>query len=74
MILPSGNLGNAAALYAGFRMMQELGLIARMPRLCVAQAANANPLYRAFVAGKDIVEPIARRGARWRAPSRSATR
>jgi threonine synthase len=39
-------------------MMQELGLLGRMPRLCVAQAENANPMYRAFVAGKENVEPI----------------
>jgi threonine synthase len=58
VILPSGNLGNAAALYAGFKMMLELGLVARMPRLCIAQAARANPMYRAFVAGKNVVEPI----------------
>jgi threonine synthase len=29
-----------------------------MPRLCVAQAERANPMYRAFVAGKTAVEPI----------------
>jgi threonine synthase len=58
VILPSGNLGNAAALYAGFRMMRDLGLVARMPRLCVAQAEKANPMYRAFVAGKNVVDPI----------------
>jgi len=58
IILPSGNLGNAAALYAGFKMMVELGLVARLPRLCIAQAAHANPMYRAFVAGKEVVEPI----------------
>src|SRR5277367_3591957 len=29
VILPSGNLGNAYALFSGFRMMKELGLIAR---------------------------------------------
>ena len=58
IILPSGNLGNAAALYAGFKMMQELGLVARMPRLCIAQAERANPMYRAFVEGKDSVAPI----------------
>ncbi len=58
IILPSGNLGNAAALYAGFKMMLELGLVARLPRLCVAQAAQANPMYRAFKAGKSVVEPI----------------
>jgi threonine synthase len=58
IILPSGNLGNAAALYAGFKMMKDLGIIARLPRLCVAQAANANPMYRAYAAGKEVVEPI----------------
>jgi threonine synthase len=58
VILPSGNLGNAAALYAGFKMMLELVLIARIPRLCVAQAEKANPMYRAFIAGKNVVEPI----------------
>ena len=58
IVLPSGNLGNASALYAGFKMMKDLGIIARYPRLCVAQAANANPMYRAFVAGKDTVDPI----------------
>src|SRR5579883_1855005 len=57
VILPSGNLGNAAALHAGFRMLVDLGLAARLPRLCVAQAERANPLYRAFVAGADVVEP-----------------
>jgi threonine synthase len=59
IILPSGNLGNASALYAGFRMMKELGVIDRYPRLAVAQAENANPMYRAFKAGKTEVEPIA---------------
>ena len=58
IVLPSGNLGNAAALYAGFKMMRELGLVARMPRLCIAQAERANPMYRAFVEGKDSVAPI----------------
>jgi threonine synthase len=58
VILPSGNLGNAAALYAGFKLMLELGLIARVPRLCVAQAERANPMYLAFIAGRDVVEPV----------------
>ncbi|HEY5956814.1 MAG TPA: threonine synthase [Polyangiaceae bacterium] len=59
IVIPSGNLGNASALYAGFKLMKDLGLIATFPRLVVAQAENANPMYRAFVAGKKIVEPIA---------------
>jgi threonine synthase len=59
IILPSGNLGNASALYAGFKMMHDLGLIANYPRIVVAQAENANPMYRAFIAGQKTVEPIA---------------
>ena len=59
IILPSGNLGNAAALHAGFRMMCDLGVISKMPRLCVAQAENANPMYRAYVEGREIVTAVA---------------
>jgi threonine synthase len=58
IILPSGNLGNASALHAGFALMRDLGVIARFPRLVVAQAENANPLYRAWQAGKEEVEAI----------------
>ncbi len=58
MIIPGGNLGNASALYAGFQMMRDLGLIDRFPRLVVAQAENANPLYRAWSAGKTEVEAV----------------
>ena len=58
VILPSGNLGNASALHAGFKMMRDLGIISRYPRLVMAQAENANPLYRAVSAGKDHVDPI----------------
>src|SRR5262245_2076627 len=58
IVLPSGNLGNAGALFAGFRMMKDLGLIARYPRLAVAQAAAANPLYRAWTQGQKHVTPV----------------
>jgi threonine synthase len=51
VVIPSGNLGNSAALWAGFSMAKELGLIAKLPRLVIAQAANANPMYLAFSAG-----------------------
>ncbi len=59
VVIPSGNLGNAAALYAGFSMAKELGVIDRLPRLCIAQAENANPMYLAFKAGsRDEVAPV----------------
>jgi threonine synthase len=58
IILPSGNLGNASALFEGFQMMQDLGVVSKMPRLVIAQAENANPMYRAWIAGRKEVDPI----------------
>ena len=45
VIIPGGNLGNVSALGAGFDMMEALGVTVRRPRIVVAQAAAANPLY-----------------------------
>eukprot|EP00871_Galdieria_phlegrea_P002844 jgi/Galph1/3560/GphlegSOOS_G2213.1 len=58
VIVPGGNLGNVYAFYKGFKMMLELGLVDRIPRLVVAQAHNANPLYRAYLKGWDTYKPI----------------
>jgi threonine synthase len=57
VIVPGGNLGNVSAIGAGFEMMLQLGVIARRPRLVVAQAEAANPLYRAYTQGWSF-EPI----------------
>lgn len=48
VVLPGGNLGNVSALAAGFEMLNALGLVAKRPRIVVAQAEAANPLYRAY--------------------------
>ncbi len=61
VVVPSGNLGNAYALYRGFELMLALGVIDRLPRLVAAQAANADPLYRAWTAGRREVEPLVAR-------------
>jgi threonine synthase len=58
VIIPGGNLGNVSALGAGFLMMQELGIIQKLPRICVAQAQAANPLYLAYKAGWDKFEAV----------------
>jgi threonine synthase len=58
VIVPGGNLGNVSAIGAGFEMMLALGLISRRPRLVVAQAAAADPLYRAYRRGWTF-EPVA---------------
>jgi threonine synthase len=47
VVIPGGNLGNASAVAKGFELMKALGVVDRLPRLVVAQAANANPLFRA---------------------------
>ena len=48
IIIPVGNLGNISALYKGFKLMKDLGVIDRMPRLVGAQAAKADPFYQSF--------------------------
>jgi threonine synthase len=61
IVIPGGNLGNVSALGKGFEMMQDLGLVDRLPRIVVAQAERANPLYQAYQRGFDSFEPIAAR-------------
>lgn len=59
VVVPGGNLGNVYALYKGFEMMRALGVVeGRLPRLAVAQAARANPLYRAFRTGFTDLSPV----------------
>jgi threonine synthase len=58
MIIPGGNLGNVSALGKGLLMMRDLGLITKLPRIVVAQAERANPLYRSFLKNFETFEPI----------------
>ena len=58
IIIPGGNLGNVSALGKGLLMLKELGLTARLPRIVVAQAERANPLYRAYLTNFEVFEPI----------------
>ena len=58
IIIPGGNLGNVSALGKGLMMMKDLGLIAKPPRIVVAQAQRANPLYRAYQRNFEVFEPI----------------
>ena len=59
VVIPGGNLSNVSALGKGFLMMLELGLIQKLPRIAVAQAENANPLYRSYQRGFREFEPVA---------------
>jgi threonine synthase len=58
VVIPGGNLGNVHALGQGFLMMHELGLVQRLPRICVAQAERANPLYRSYLKDFKAFEPV----------------
>jgi threonine synthase len=58
VVIPGGNLGNVSALGAGFLMLYDLGLIRTLPRIAVAQAERANPLYLAYTRGFDRLEPV----------------
>lgn len=46
LIVPGGNLANGSALGKGFIELQDLGLIDRLPKISIIQAAGANPLVR----------------------------
>jgi threonine synthase len=60
VIIPSGNLGNVSALGAGFDMLDALGIIRKRPRIVVAQAEAANPLYLAYQRNWDFSPVTAR--------------
>ena len=44
-VIPGGNLGNNSALGKALMELHELGIISKVPRIAVIQAAGANPLY-----------------------------
>ena len=55
IVVPGGNLGNSSAFGKAFHELHQLGLIDRIPRLAVINAAGANTLYELYE----------RRGLRW---------
>jgi threonine synthase len=58
IVMPVGNLGNVAALGKGLLEYFELGIIDRLPRICAAQAANANPLYLSYLTEYEKFAPV----------------
>lgn len=45
IVVPGGNLGNSSAFGKAFHELHQLGLIPRIPRLAVINAAGANTLF-----------------------------
>lgn len=48
VVIPVGNLGNIDALYKGFKLLMDLGITNKMPRLVGAQASKASPFYQSY--------------------------
>ncbi|MCH9021555.1 MAG: threonine synthase, partial [Planctomycetes bacterium] len=48
IVVPGGNLGNSSAFGKAFAELKELGLIDKIPRLAVINAAGANTLYELY--------------------------
>jgi threonine synthase len=48
IVVPGGNLGNSSAFGKAFHELRQLGLIDRVPRLAVINAAGANTLYELY--------------------------
>ena len=48
IVVPGGNLGNSSAFGKAFAELKKLGLIERIPRLAVINAAGANTLFELY--------------------------
>jgi threonine synthase len=58
IVLPGGNLGNTAAFGKALTELHAVGLIARIPKLAVVQAAGAAPFNAYFQSGFEEFEPV----------------
>jgi threonine synthase len=54
IVLPGGNLGNVSAFGKALRELLRLGMIPKIPRLAVIQAAGAAPFYEFLREGGDF--------------------
>lgn len=48
IVVPGGNLGNSSAFGKAFIELKQLGLIDRVPRLAIINAAGSNTLFRLY--------------------------
>jgi threonine synthase len=53
----SGGMG-PLGVYQGFKEMFDMGLIHRIPKIAIIQAAGCSPMVKAFKAGKDVADAV----------------
>ena len=59
IVLPGGNLGNVSALGKGLRELRQIGVISKLPRVAVVQAAGSAPFHAFFERGyQGPFEPV----------------
>jgi threonine synthase len=58
LVLPVGNGTLLLGAYQGFVRLRKAGLISHLPRIYGVQAAACAPIYQAFAAQRDSVEPV----------------
>ncbi|MGC1185136.1 MAG: threonine synthase [Candidatus Dormiibacterota bacterium] len=58
IVVPGGNLGNVSAMAKGLAELLEFGLIDKLPRLIVVQAEGADPFFRLWSSGAQVLEPV----------------
>ena len=58
IVIPGGNLGNVSALAQGIRLLQENGIVDKVPKICVAQSSKANPLYLSYQKGLNELQKV----------------
>jgi threonine synthase len=67
IVVPGGNLGNTSAFGKALIELHELGLIDKIPRIAVIQAAGASPLHQSYSPstehhdyrrGQDELQPV----------------
>ena len=56
--VPTSACGHIRGIFKGYRELLAAGLIARLPRMIVVQAANVNPIVAAVREGRDRVVPV----------------
>lgn len=61
IFVPVGDGNIIAGLHKGFRDLQELGLLERMPRLIGVQAEGSSAVANAFREGGETIRPVAAR-------------
>jgi threonine synthase len=58
LVVPGGNLGNSSSFGKAFAELKEFGLIDKVPRMVIVQAAGANPLAQMWRSGAAELQPL----------------